>query len=750
MWTRLRRPTHGDHAADRQVATPSPHMFSSDRPIEVAIADRLNRSTFADRVAHAIANWRRRDSLVVGLYGAWGVGKTSIVNMVIECLHREPGGPLVVHFNPWEWSGHEQLAKALFLEIEAGLRRSDANTGSLVEKLRQYTTILTGARRTIETLARRVAAAGAVVGTLGLTLGWTGALGWNWGGVLTLAGGAALVLSHFQSVLLALKELIRRDERAPLSLSEAKEQLRAAVAKFGPGILIIVDDVDRLRPDDAVRVLQIVKANADLPGIVFLIAMDRRSVAESVHAALAVDGNSYLEKIVQVGFDVPVPNPVDLGSLLVDGVKSAVDSLPPAAAFSAARWRDLYVNVLLEVVETPRQAIRFVSMLTFGLQGYANGPAYEVDPVDYIAIEALRQFAPDVYDLVRMSKRLLTGSTDGDNANQQVAQRAVAPIDAAVESSVHSTPLRWLMERTFPAFMWATGGAGTSFDRMSALRDRRVFHEDMFDRYFQLVVPRNDVSNAEVASIAALAGHDQNRFIDAMQVIIQSGRAMTFLFRIRANLAWIAVPQRHMFIAGLFDVGDYLGALNGFGVSEMLAAEFLTEDLLDSEPESSRMQTLRFAWDASTGLALPASLIGLELGRHDQDREPVVPRAPLEELDREIAQRIAELASSNTLLNHSHLAILLYSWTRNDATAAAEWVEGVAALPSGLARLIAAFEGYGRADGPHALASFVNVSQARSRAASWVSDPAVPAEEREAFENWLKDLQRRNELHGNL
>ena len=76
-------------------------MFSSDRPISKSSEDLLGRYAFSKRMATAIANLATGDSTVVGLYGAWGSGKTSVINMVEEELEQSNSGMLVIRFNPW-------------------------------------------------------------------------------------------------------------------------------------------------------------------------------------------------------------------------------------------------------------------------------------------------------------------------------------------------------------------------------------------------------------------------------------------------------------------------------------------------------------------------------------------------------------------------------------------------------------------------------------------------------------------------
>ena len=54
--------------------------YHADRPIENFDNDLLGRTTFSKKLGQAIADYRGVDSLVVGLYGEWGTGKTSILD----------------------------------------------------------------------------------------------------------------------------------------------------------------------------------------------------------------------------------------------------------------------------------------------------------------------------------------------------------------------------------------------------------------------------------------------------------------------------------------------------------------------------------------------------------------------------------------------------------------------------------------------------------------------------------------------
>ena len=96
--------------------------LSADRPIKTKKEDSLKRARFSEALAKVIQGWRKKPSLVIGLYGEWGSGKSSIKNMVIETLNAEGTQPLsIVEFSPWQVSGQDLLAENFLREIGQAL-----------------------------------------------------------------------------------------------------------------------------------------------------------------------------------------------------------------------------------------------------------------------------------------------------------------------------------------------------------------------------------------------------------------------------------------------------------------------------------------------------------------------------------------------------------------------------------------------------------------------------------------------------
>src|SRR5208282_1195539 len=102
-----------DSSTGREAPT-----FYPDRPISSAEQDQLGRAKFARDCAVRLIAWPGTESLVVAIHGKWGSGKSSIKNMVLEALRKEPATcPFIIEFNPWEISGQHQLTQSFFRAI---------------------------------------------------------------------------------------------------------------------------------------------------------------------------------------------------------------------------------------------------------------------------------------------------------------------------------------------------------------------------------------------------------------------------------------------------------------------------------------------------------------------------------------------------------------------------------------------------------------------------------------------------------
>ena len=107
-------------------------MIFSDAPITEPDQDILNRNRFVEQMAHYLVSRDSKESVVIALYGKWGTGKTSILNMILSSVKAveqpmaEDQRSIVIEFNPWYFSEQDQLLRAFFERIGVKTNRENA------------------------------------------------------------------------------------------------------------------------------------------------------------------------------------------------------------------------------------------------------------------------------------------------------------------------------------------------------------------------------------------------------------------------------------------------------------------------------------------------------------------------------------------------------------------------------------------------------------------------------------------------
>jgi predicted KAP-like P-loop ATPase len=120
------------------------HIYNSDKPIIKKEQDHFNRYKFSKRIAETIINRNKDDGLVIGLYGIWGEGKTSVLN-IIESELTNADDVLIVKFNPWRFKDEDALILNFLnnlserLDIELNTRKE--KIGEFLKKYGSVTSV---------------------------------------------------------------------------------------------------------------------------------------------------------------------------------------------------------------------------------------------------------------------------------------------------------------------------------------------------------------------------------------------------------------------------------------------------------------------------------------------------------------------------------------------------------------------------------------------------------------------------------
>lgn len=99
----------------------------------------------------------------------------------------------------------------------------------------------------------------------------------------------------------SIQEKIAGHEAEKKTLSEFKKHLAETVAKLDKPLVFIIDELDRCRPDFAIRLIERIKHFFDIKNIVFVLVMDKTQFSKVVCHNYGYDeklGEEYLDKFI--------------------------------------------------------------------------------------------------------------------------------------------------------------------------------------------------------------------------------------------------------------------------------------------------------------------------------------------------------------------------------------------------------------------------------------------------------------------
>lgn len=317
----------------------------SDNPIKEANADLLNRNHSAEEFAKHIFSFDYKEGLVVGICGEWGCGKTSYINLMRPELEKNA---IVIDFNPWLFSDTHNLVSLFFTEMATQLKENPKYSETI---------------KNLKDLAK----------------------------VLGVLGEMFSIFSSIPNFGLIGKvlEFISKKSKSEKSLQQQREKLIGILEKVEKPIIVILDDVDRLSSDELQSILKLVRLTGNFPNIIYLLSFDRERVAKTLDDS-NIDGEAYLEKIIQVPFDLPKVS----HQLLQDNLfKSLNDILGNDIDLDKTRWSGVYFDIVKPNIKNIRDVRRYTSSVAYTFNQFKN----EIDSVDLITIELVRIFYPQTF-----------------------------------------------------------------------------------------------------------------------------------------------------------------------------------------------------------------------------------------------------------------------------------------------------------------------------------------------------------------
>lgn len=421
------------------------HLARQDRPIASERADQLDRGPFVESLVRTLVVndvdaaggtiGPRATGFTVGLTGRWGLGKSSVLNL-LELRLGSMDRVIVASFNPWLFKGRDELVSGFFNALRSALGRSQSERArDLMADVERY-------RQAIDYAGHGAAA------------------------LIDLHGGGGIATAGWTRLRAMGKAAPKAKLRSP---DEERKTLEEKLASAGCAVVVLIDELDRIEDDVVRAVAQLVKAVGDIRGMSYLVAYDPDRVVDALGRGTGEErrrsGERYLEKIIQ--------HPIPLRPLFGEDTKTLLEAAladhEVQLASPRAASQQAMLDHLVEAIETPREVKRLVGAFAV-LEATVRGELCPYDVLGYCWIltksPALRDgIAAHVDDLVT------------DPANTTVITRVVRRMNKEAEPDLVSilgdgaVAQQATLELLFPRFGKNLDASGDDGNRISRRRN---------------------------------------------------------------------------------------------------------------------------------------------------------------------------------------------------------------------------------------------------------------------------------------
>lgn len=594
-------------------------MFSTDKPITDASEDKLGRSGFAERLAKAIINFDTADSYAIALQGSWGCGKTSVLNMAIQKIEETTDKKtVIIKFNPWNFTTTGQLIDQFFATMSSKLKLSKSNerlqkVGELVEKyssILEYTQYIPGVGSYMNALPKVAKA---------------------FGGRMRKNAGEKLKDAVYQ-----------------------KEEIEKELLLIDSHILVVIDDIDRL-PNDQIRLIfQLVNSVAGFPHMVYLLSYDKDIVARALDDVQGYRGAEYLEKIIQVPFDLPPIDKYRVRSILKDELEK-IRNIPNSVEVDSAHWEQIFGYCIAPIVTSLRDVKRFCNVLSFSYAAVKP----EVDFSDMAGITAIKVFAPTIYEWIYTNRMSLAGSYRGGTIALSGVKDYRAEMKRIAERIYPDDPEYMLdaLACLFPSFGNRITYA-SDFQTPAELHQAlRIASESKFDLYFSLSLENVKIPKIELDnSLLRMSICDLREYVAKLK---EHGNLYEYIIEVERNLSRIPADRVQVLIEGLaFEHGSFDGEKPLVGANEaVFRTRCVFELLMKIENEQERyriIETILCCPDIKSfdEITVFMSFVSRNYQRtHERDEARLVDENEIDVLRGIYLSRIREFTKTTFLLN---------------------------------------------------------------------------------------------------
>ncbi|WP_234822981.1 KAP family P-loop NTPase fold protein [Ensifer adhaerens] len=482
----------------------------SDRAVDTASADEFGFADIARKLAPSLADAAESDGMVIGIEGPWGSGKTSLLNFLcLELPKLKRSNVHVITLAPWLTGDTVSLVESLTSAIadileatappqkEGFLARSKKKTGEYGEILRKY------GSRTGRVLAPIAKVAGVFYPPASV-----------------IGEGLGVGAEYLEGL-----------KRNPTD-AEVKRLISQKLAAQSQRFLVLIDDLDRLEPHQAVEVIRMVRSVADFPKVAYVMCYDRTVLAHALERGLQVkDGDLYLQKVVQLTFNIPLPEPFDLRLSLREkalAVYQEVNGTVPGKDEA----EDLKSAIDREGsgLRTPREIKLVLNAIKFAYRNMADDLYFP----DLCRISLIKILNPPLYRWLENYLSLRSVIFTGDaHVDEDETKEIGTDLGVLMPSdSVGSTRSIWNLSTYIPGLQQDEDPQERVFQKVSEhetaefIERKRLGSPLHYRYYFAMSGPRTVLADDKFNELLKLAGTDQAALAEKLRYYLDAPRPL--------------------------------------------------------------------------------------------------------------------------------------------------------------------------------------------------------------------------------
>lgn len=362
----------------------------------------------------------------------------------------------MLDFNPWMFSGAEHLVERFFAELATQLEIRDG--------LKQVGNALK-----------------------------------NYGEMFSGIAWVPLVGQWTERVSTMMKLFGKLFKGGKGGMEEGRDKITQVLKGLEKPIIVVLDDVDRLSASEIRDVFKLVRLTASFPNIIYIVACDRLRVEQALEEQ-GLSGRDYLEKIIQLPFDLPeVPKHI-LREQVDTSIKGLLTGIEDITLLNEQLWPDAFMEIVCPLIRNMRDVRRYVA----AVRGTVIGLDGQVALADVFGLEAVRVFLPDVFKLlpdVTDSITVPSASRSAERLTQNVFEEMVPPerktwqrekVERLVEAGKSQRGVvQAMIYHLFPVGMQYIDGDMPDHGKQredKLLSSRRIAHEDILRLYMERVI----------------------------------------------------------------------------------------------------------------------------------------------------------------------------------------------------------------------------------------------------------------------